>query len=589
MRGFVVAILILMGISNVKAQVPRWKIHPKYDKIEMLDNGYYIVADNGRYGMSDNKEKEVVALQYDRIAPFRYHYAVLFQNGKAVAYTSDDGQVRDIPDRGYEIVGEPLFFDGYLLLRNSTGYYYLRASDGKEFGPFAGGTPFSESYAVIRVPKSMKHVLDGDYTTHLLEARSGNMTRLNLGEYDDDDVDFASSVSKGKCVIVLKKRFYEYDFIKGVLTPFATDGNTANKKSRVLANERPVQIIRDDKGFMVNSKQGFMRFDPLMRLTSINYTGQTPKVVPLPEVVEEEMQSPINTISDDASPFLGLSYNGKDILTPQFEEVAMSRNNEAIVKMYGKYGVVEVSPYRSCRFTFNDNMAVGFIHKTFRAKIKAECPPMMDPKLMTIESNDCQIDKASRNEIKNVETTALSYDCILSMPEEMDNGKKESMNNAVTFSLNYDGMRFTPQTITYKTKYINYYDVKNLETQMDGSTMIVKFEVKNNKADDPTLYPKKVTVILADSIEIVPTEGTVADVYEVKIDNCETDKIDGIRVNIKEEGCPLISYYRPIDNPNKGKTVIVEKRSPRNPKGVRTNNNNQKDKKKDSYTPPDVL
>ena len=164
---------------------------------------------------------------------------------------SDQGRVKEFPAGQYQVAEQPSFYDGYLVVSNINGYFYLRASDDEVIGPFTGAMPFTEGYAVVKVPNNPKKVLGGDYTIQVLSAKTGKLERLNLGEYDTDDVDFISGVSNGKSIIVLKKRFHEYDFSKGTLTPIHIDGNIANKKSRVMANERPVQVMSGENGFLV--------------------------------------------------------------------------------------------------------------------------------------------------------------------------------------------------------------------------------------------------------------------------------------------------------------------------------------------------
>ena len=41
MRNFVITTLFLIGMG-AQAQVPHWTLHPKYDSIEMLGNGFYV-------------------------------------------------------------------------------------------------------------------------------------------------------------------------------------------------------------------------------------------------------------------------------------------------------------------------------------------------------------------------------------------------------------------------------------------------------------------------------------------------------------------------------------------------------------------
>lgn len=529
--------------TSANAQVPRWILHPKYDNIEMLGNGYYLVTSNGKTGMMDAKEKETVPMQYDKVSPFNSHYALLYKDGRFVGYISDQGRVKEYQAGQYEVAGQPSFYDGYMMVSNINGYFYLRASDDQVIGPFTGGMPFTEGYAVVRVPKNPKKVLGGDYTIQILEAKTGNLAKLNLGEYDTDDIDFISGVSNGKSIIVLKKRFHEYDFGKGTLTPIHFDGNTANKKSRVVANERPVNIAGSgDDGFMVQFKTGQMTFDALMRLNSITYVGQDKKQVPVPEVVKEEKKSPLQSKAFPGTDLLGLNYNGKEILTAQFEKVSQMWGNEALVMTGGKYGVISVDPNHTCRFVLNDNMAIGFEHKTAVTNIKAVCPPYMKPALMTLNSEDenCHINIDTRKENTNVETAVLSYQCSLNIPDEI--GLERSSTNT-KLALNYDGLKLTSAILPFDTWYVNNYTVQILKHNIEGSVLNAEVLVNNSALGGKNFF-RDVQVEAEDSVVCNLTKIT-EEMYQARFYGWKDGTLR-FSVDITEDGCPTLSYARSI-------------------------------------------
>ncbi len=541
MRKFVVAALLLMTTA-AQAQVPRWLIHPKYASIDMLGNGCYIISNGSKFGMMDAQEKEIVPMEYDKLSPFRSNAALLYKDGRFVGYMSDKGRVKEFPAGQYEVAEQPSFYDGYLLVSNIEGYFYLRASDDAVIGPFAGGMPFQEGYAIVKVPKNPKKVLGGDYTIQVLSAKSGKLEPLNLGEYDEDDVDFMSSVSNGKSIIVLKKRFHEYNFKNSMLTPIHFDNNIANKKSRVTANERPVNVLSNEDGFVIGFKQGQMTFDPLLRLTSITYTDQGKKDISVPEEVKEEKQSPIQSKAFPDTELLGLNYNGKEILTAQFEKVSVLWGNEAIVMVNGKYGVITVDPNHSCRFVLNDNMAIGFEHKTAITNIKAVCPPYLKPSLMTLSSEDenCHINIDTRKENTNVETAVLSYQCSMNIPEEI--GLEKSSTNT-RFALNYDGLRLTPKTIPFDTWYVNNYTVQITKHTIEGSALTAEILVNNTSQGGKNFF-RNVAIEAEDSVVCNLTKIT-EEMYSARFYGWKDNTLR-FSVDITEDGCPTLSYFRSI-------------------------------------------
>lgn len=541
MRHIISTLLLILAMS-ANAQVPQWTLHPKYDSIEMLGNGYFVVSNNGKYGMMNAKEKEIVALRFDKISPFHSHAAILYSNNNFVGYISDEGRIKEFQSGQYQVAEQPSFFDGYLLVNNLDGYFYFRASDDAVIGPFSGGMPFTEGYAVVKVPKNPKRVLGGDFTTQILSAKTGKLEKLNLGEYDVDDIDFISGVNNGKSIIVLKKRFYEYDFNGGTLTPIHFDGNTNNKKSRVMANERPLNIHGNQDGFLVAFKPGQMTFDPLMRLNSITYEGQEKKVIAVPEKIKEEKRSPIVSKAFSGTDLLGLNYNGKDILSPQFEKVQLLWNNDAVVSKDGKYGVVSIDPNQSCRFVLNDNMAIGFEHKTVTTNIKAVCPPYMKPSLMTLSSEDdnCHINIDTRKENTNVETAVLSYQCTLNIPDEIGVDKSST---STKFALNYDGLKFPANIISFDTWYVNNYTVQLLKHNIDGSALNAEILV-NNTSNGAKNFFRDVTVEAEDSVVCNLTKIT-EEMYSARFYGWKNGVLR-FSVDITEDGCPTLSYNHSI-------------------------------------------
>ena len=558
MRNFVITTLFLIGMG-AQAQVPHWTLHPKYDSIEMLGNGFYVVSNNGKFGMMNTKEQEVVAPKYDKLSSFRTHTAILYKDGRFVGYMNDEGRVKEFQPGQFEVAEQPSFYDGHLLVSNIDGYFYLRASDDVAIGPFTGGKPFTEGYAVVKVPKNPKRVLGGDYTTQILSAKTGKLEQLNLGEYDVDDIDFISGVSYGKSIIVLKKRFHEYDFNKGTLTPIHFDGNITNKKSRVVSNDRPVNLSGDQNGYVLQFKQGVMTFDPLMRLNSITYTGQEKKNVAVPEEVKVEKTSPIVSKAFPGSDLLGLNYNGKEILTAQFEKVQVLWNNDAIVMKNGNFGVVTVDPNHSCRFVLNDNLAIGFEHKTANTNIKAVCPPYMKPSLMTLSSEDenCHINIDTRKENTNVETAVLSYQCSLNIPEDINLDKSST---STKFALNYDGLKMTTNTIPFDTWYVNNYTVQLMKHTIEGSALNAEILVNNNSQGGKNFF-RDVTVEAEDSVVCNLTKIT-EEMYSARFYGWKDGTLR-FSVDITEDGCPTLSYDRSIAiNTGKNHDKVVEQEAP---------------------------
>jgi hypothetical protein len=325
-----------------------------------------------------------------------------------------------------------------------------------------------------------------------------------------------------------------------------------------MANERPVQVMSGENGFLVQFKTGQMTFDPLMRLTSIEYVGQGKKGVDVPEVAKEEKKSPIQSKAFPGTDLLGLNYNGKEILSAQFEKVSALWGNEAQVMTGGKYGILSVDPDHSCRFVLNDNMAIGFEHKTATTNIKAVCPPYMKPSLMTLNSEDenCHINIDTRKENTNVETAVLSYQCSMDIPEEI--GLDKSSTNT-KFALNYDGLKLTAKVLPFDTWYVNNYTVQIMKHNIEGSVLNAEILVNNGAMGGKNFF-RDVQVEAEDSVVCNLTKIT-EEMYQARFYGWKDGTLR-FSVDITEDGCPTLSYARSIAINTGKKTGKSEEEAP---------------------------
>ena len=205
----------------------------------------------------------------------------------------------------------------------------------------------------------------------------------------------------------------------------------------------------------------------------------------------------------------------------------------------GKYGVVTVDPNHSCRFILNDNLAIGFEHKTAKSNIKVVCPPYMTLSLMTLTSADdnCRINIDTRRENVNVETAVLSYETTLNIPEEIG---LERTPSTVKFSLNYDGLKFSPAIIPYNKWYINNYAVEMLSHQMTGSVLTAEISIRNTGKRDGMNYFRDVNIEAEDSV-VCSFSKMTEEIYTARMFGW-THPTVRFNVDITEDGCPTISY-----------------------------------------------
>lgn len=551
----------LIVVMSSEAQIPMWTIHPEYSSIRLLGNGYYVVSQNDKYGMLDAKENVVVPLDYDVISPFQSSTALLYKGNRFVAFVSDRGQIHKVSDEDYVPLDACLFTCGYLPVKNKNGCFFLDCSNGTRLGPFTDVTPFSEGYANVRVPKSLKHIFDGSSTLMCISAENGQRVPMSFEDSDDDDIDFISTASNGKSIVVIKKRVFEYDYKAKTLTPLAMD-SIGGKKSRVFTLSRPVEPIEGEEDYTIDLKQGAMMFDKQMRLKSIQYFGQPLKTFDIPEEPKVEHTSKYKCYSYEGTDLLSLEYDGQPLLPPQFEQVGELWDKDALVKVNGKWGVVSVDANNACRYVLNDNLDIGFDHKAVKTNVKVVCPPQMSLSLMSLSSFDdnCVINTDTRKETANVESVVLGYECTLSIPDDIGLDRAAA---SVTVGLNYDGLKFVPQEIAFNTWYINNYSVELTKHQMTNGMLDVDIQVRNSAAGAQAFF-KEVAIEGLDSVHASITKIT-EERYNASLYGWRSDKVR-FNIDITEDGCPTLTYLQSIDvrtnSPKSEKKAAEEQETP---------------------------
>ena len=539
-RNLIIAALLLF-VVNIYAQIPNWAVHPNYTDIKLLGNGYYVVSKDGKYGILNSSEQEVIPLMYDSISPFRDHLALLFINNEFVAYTNDKGILYDVSQENYVVGENALFRDGHLLVVNKKGYYFINGETHAVLGPYSSAFPFSEGYAKVNIPKSNKHIFDGTNYCKYLSVKD-EIIELPIEDATTEEknnmVDFISTVSNGKSIVVIKKRVYEYDVKANSLTPLSSDG-TDNKKSRLFTNERPIRITKgNDDGCCIQLQKGEMEFDSFMRLIRINSHGNLIKQNKVIPVEEKKSESLLRSLTYYGSPLLGISYDNKEILPAQFESVKEIIGNEAVVKSNGKYGVVKIEEKEQYQLILNDNVDIGFEHKTAIAKLKAVCPPFMIPSQVLLSSEDesCQINVETRAENKNIESSTLTYDCTLTIPDEIDLNLTSAN---ISIGMIYDGLKYVSRTLKYNAWYINNYSVEIVRHPVSNSVLNLDVIVRNSNSNNRNFFK---TVSLETNESIISTISKVTEeLYAVKIYGWKNDVIN-FDINVMEDGCPTLEY-----------------------------------------------
>lgn len=534
-----VGIVLMCSATSTNAQIAKWIVRPFYDHIEMTDNGLLKVVSNGKEGLLSVEGREVLPMEFDSISSFKEERALLFKNGRFYGITDLQGRIIPLQERNYKLPhGAERFYSGYLLVKRDQQFYFVDKEGKQAYGPYADAYPFFNGYACV---KSYRYQNKPEITFY--DCIDTNGKALQLSDSDKEDINFISSFNEGKAIIVIKKRFYSIDSETNELTPISTD-STTNRKSLVISESKEIQVGENENGYTVAAKNGNFVFDQFMRLQLMELSGNEPVVINSPIEPKQEITSVFDKITDNNQS--GLTFNGKTLLPPQFDDILHLEGKLAIVKTDGKCGVITVDERNDFLFKLNNNENIGFNHQFYDAKLTVLMPPYIKCASATVtsHSDDCEIQIDSRTESENVEGNTLGYNCRLSIPKNLTD---TLTTHDYFYSLKYDGFLSIPHKVTISEWYVKYYEVELSNTSFTVSsindTISVEFDlIKTDVArNDASNYFKNIEVVASNFSEQPILNKITENHYSFQISGIDQKRIN-FSVKIAEVGCPSIEY-----------------------------------------------
>lgn len=557
---FIGALLACLS-SSVDAQIAKWLVRPTYDHIEMSDGRLLKVVSNGRIGLINKDGKEVLPTEFDSITSFKEDRALLFKNGVFYGITDPQGRVISLQHKGYKLChGANHYYSGLLLVTLNQQFFFLNKEGEQTYGPYADAYPFFDGHACVKSYVDYRKKPNETF----YDCINTDGVPFRLQGYDKEDINFMSSFNDGKAVIVIKKRFYIINAETYELTPISTD-STTNKKSLVVSESKEMQVHKNEEGYLALAKNGKFFFDHFMRLKFMELLGNDPIAIDFPTEKKRTFTSAFGKTNNNNQS--GLTFEGKVLLPPQFEDVLHMEDVLAIVKIDGKCGVITVDKDNSFLFKLNNNENIGFNHQFYDAKLTALMPPYIKCTSATVTSHskDCEIQIESRTESENVERNTLGYNCHLSIPSDLTD---TLTTHDYFYSLKYDGLLSIPHKVTISEWYVKYYEVKlsntNFTISSASDTISVEFDlIKTDVArNDESNYFKNIEIVASNFSEQPILNKITENHYSFQISGINQERIN-FSVKITEVGCPSIEYpfemvfVRPKPREKNKKTTVT--------------------------------
>lgn len=534
-------------MMTANAQIIRWLIKPNYDNISLMYNGMYQVEKEGKKGIVNREGKVILPLEYDSIAQFKDGYALLIakENSQLLGYVDEFGNITNLKDRGFTAIADhPYFSNGQLLVMRAYQYFFVRGDNAREFGPFADALPFFDGYASVKKYKDITKQNDNVYCTLVLPDSCQEIHFSN--NVDVNDINFISSVNKDHALVIMKKKAYEMDCRNSVMSPIYTDPSKA-KNTWVTAFDKDVFLAQDASGGgYLQCKNAEMFFDKYRRLSKLKYATDTLNYA-LSYFKSPNITSTLSAFGDNASNAYGLNFKGQPILPAQLQWVGQLKDNEAIVKLGTKMGVLVVDQDKNFEFIVNNGNSMGFRHDKYESTMVMNMPTHIDSKSTSVESlsDGCRLKKETRKDNSNFETSSVSYDCDFSIPTDISESEKTF---EYWFKVKYDALVSIPYSVNIGAWYVKNMGVnmENLtqETNLSDSTVTVKFNIEVDTSDGD--HPKDVKVVTGypDRYPVISTIKLSETSYETIIKGSEYSNIP-CTIILQERRCPPIrqSFY----------------------------------------------
>ena len=315
----------------------------------------------------------------------------------------------------------------------------------------------------------------------------------------------------------------------------------------------------------VNREQVVITFDYIMKPIAVTHSQQRHEFLSAPDVIHNHSDHMARTPENNVNGPFGLSWDGKEVLPPQFKEVNLIVDDKAIVCLNGKYGLLQMHPNDRFRFSLNKGDALGFRHKRFETTIRLDVPSYVHSNATTIDMDGVAgilVDKISR-ETKNTEYgNYVQYDCVLDIPEGITD---ELSPISFTANINYDGLRAVPTPFTANAWHSQYYNVEinEKETTISNGTLAFTSDIDPKRLAGEAVYPYTVTLNTNLHFELVEKVSETR--YKWKVTGLK-EGMNTINVQIQEDGCPPaevsfdVEYVKRSAKSGPDKVVVTKKK-----------------------------
>lgn len=584
MKRLLFTSLLSLIAFNASAQIAHWLIPPLYNDIEMMQGVDLIKTD------SVNNKKIVWTVEGKRLFETS-DMLYPFSDGLAVSTKPNSSLVTSVyktdgthfePSQCYVEHQYPYFSCGRLLVRHNNRRTFVNNDGTFMQNDFKNACPFMNNYAVCEDYMNVEK--QKDPYTFLIDTNGAHVPFIYENKViDERDIDFVSAVNdENKAFLVVKRRVYIFDGVTQEVTPvFLTDeaGQPAKNQAKLENDFALCCTTEADSTVTFKARCGKMGtatfvYDRWLRpisieRTPVNEPNGNLHVYKMKEEQEKQYSTPMKFYQKGE--LFGISWDGNEMLPPQFQNYRTCIDNKAMVKIDGKYGFLELNKDEHFKLSMNKGNDIGFRHQKFDTNIRLDMPTYISEKVTGIEidpATGCNLDMQSKSGKNTEYGNVVTYDCTLNIPMNLTEDRTE-LNYPVT--VKYDGITSSLIPLKVKAWHQKHFNVDVDETQItvQNGEVSFMFDLSIDRLPNESDFHTDVKVKSENDSLTTDCFSSSATRYRGRAYPL-VDGINEVAIHVTEDGCPpaifplVIEYTKPApatksSGPKKEKVTITKK------------------------------
>lgn len=575
---------VVAMVSPLKGQVAKWLIPPLYDGIYMTSGEDLIVTDSLDHKTIWTQDGKRLATTDDMLCPFVEGFSVTIKRGNGIITGFYDKYGNFTSLQKCNVAYSTPCFSNYNLLVQE-GLFYRFVNPNGEFmpGKFWKAYPFANGYAACCTFANFQKKKD-PYNLLITKEHEQVFFSYNGKQFDNDDLEFISSVNDENIgIVVANHKLYYFNGKDRTLSPiFAKKDETNIKKQAKLDEDFALCFSNEsDSVYILTAKCGKndrikIRFDAFLIPISIS-SADGDYFYSTNAKAKRSYESPLR-ISRKGQRY-GISWDGTEILPPQFDELITCFDDKAIVRLNGKCGMLQILKDEEFKISINKGNPIDFRHQKYETTIRLDLPNMISAYKTRIEVNPksgCDVDMPSGEKKDTEFGNFIQYNCVLNIPKSLPDEMYDDARNEIVYptQIVYDGL-ISP-IIPFKVKAWHYkyfnVDVIDAETSIHQGSLSFTFNINAERNPGEAVYPTNVN-IQTDSLQC-ELEKISETRYKCKV-LALAEGINNIIVQILEQGCPPasfpfeVTYTKPVaktrNKPAVKEDVVIKKKTKKTP------------------------